>query len=97
MRLSAKTLERLTEIVTGNSQVSPYRSGPQLIEFFRDFGEDDTYGTGFGSRAGYALAKLNKFNGTETIKGITSVPTLIKQIQLVSGTLGEKSVEVLVK
>ena len=27
----------------------------------------------------------------------TSVPTLIKQIQLVSGTLGEKSVAVLVK
>ena len=33
----------------------------------------------------------------EDLVAITSVPTLIKQIQLVSGTLGEKSVEVLVK
>ena len=70
MRLSAKTLERLVEIVTGNSQVSPYRSGPQLIEFFGDFGENDTYGKGFPSRAVYVLDKLKKFNGTETMENI---------------------------
>ena len=41
-----------------------------MIEFFRDFGESDTYGKGFGSRANYARVKLNKFNGTEKMKGI---------------------------
>lgn len=70
MKLSAKTLERLTDIVTGNTAVTPYRTGPRLIEFFRDFGESDTYGKGFGSRADYARVKLNKFNGTEKMKGI---------------------------
>ena len=53
MRISAKTIERLIEIITGNTKKSPYRSGPQLIEFFRDFGERDLYGQGFPARAYY--------------------------------------------
>jgi len=72
MRLSAKTIERLVEIITGNTEKSPYRSGPQLIEFFRDFGERDLYGQGFPSRATYAQEKLRKFNGTETMEKIVS-------------------------
>ena len=44
MKLSAKTIEKLVGIITGDSKVSPYRSGPQLIAFFRDFGERDLYG-----------------------------------------------------
>jgi len=70
MNLSAKTIERLVEIITGNTQKSPYRSGPQLIEFFRDFGERDLYGQGFPSRAIYVQDKLRKFNGTETMKQV---------------------------
>lgn len=70
MRLSAKTIERLVDIITGNSQKSPYRSGPQLIEFFRDFGERDLYGQGFPSRASYVQEKLQNFNGTETMRKI---------------------------
>ena len=72
MRISAKTIERLTEIITGNTEKSPYRSGPQLIEFFRDFGERDLYGKGFPARAYYVQEKLNKFNGTETMEEIIS-------------------------
>lgn len=72
MRLSAKTIDRLVEIITGNTEKSPYRSGPQLIEFFRDFGERDLYGQGFPSRATYAQEKLRKFNGTDTMKRIVS-------------------------
>ena len=72
MRISAKTIERLTEIITGNTEKSPYRSGPQLIEFFRDFGERDLYGKDFPARAYYVQEKLNKFNGTETMEEIIS-------------------------
>lgn len=67
MEISTKTIERLTEIITGNSKRSPYRTGPQLVEFFRDFGEQDTYGAGFPSRASYVQEKLRKFNGTATL------------------------------
>ncbi len=72
MKISAKTIERLTEIITGNTNKSPYRSGPQLIEFFRDFGERDLYGQEFPARGYYVQEKLRKFNGTETVKQIIS-------------------------
>ena len=72
MRINAKTIERLVDIITGNTEKSPYRSGPQLIEFFRDFGERDLYGQGFPSRAHYVQEKLRKFNGTQTLEQIVS-------------------------
>lgn len=72
MRLTAKTLEHLTGIITGDSQKSPYRSGPQLVGFFNDFGEGDLYGQGFPSRAQFARSKLDKFNGTDAMKNIVS-------------------------
>lgn len=72
MRLSARTLEKLVEIITGNSKESPYRSGPQLIQFFHNFGERDLYGQGFPSRHAYTLEKLNKHNGADTMRGIVT-------------------------
>ena len=72
MKLSAKTLERLAGILTGDTGVSPYRTGPKLIDFFYDFGERDLYGQGFPSRGAYTLEKLKKFNGTEAMRGILS-------------------------
>ena len=68
MRISDKTIQRLIEIITGNTDKSPSRSGPQLIEFFRDFGERDLYGQGFPGRGAYVREKLRQFNGTETMK-----------------------------
>ena len=70
MNLSARTIEGLVDVITGNSEKSPYRSGPQLIEFFYDFGERDLYGQGFPSRHIYAQDKLKIFNGTETMRRI---------------------------
>ena len=72
MKISSKTMERLNDIITGNTKKSPYRSGPQLIEFFRDFGERDLYGQDFPARAYYVQEKLKKFNGTETLEKIVS-------------------------
>ena len=72
MKISSKTMERLNNIITGNTNKSPYRSGPQLIEFFRDFGERDLYGQDFPSRANYVQEKLNKFNGTEALEKVVS-------------------------
>ena len=72
MNISAKTIGRLVDIITGNSEKSPYRSGPRLIEFFRDFGERDLYGQGFPSRASYVQEKLRKFNGMEAMEKIVS-------------------------
>lgn len=70
MKLSAKTLERLNEIITGDTPASPYRKGYQIVNFFNDFGEVDLYGQGFPARPAYVREKLDKFNGTDTMKGI---------------------------
>jgi hypothetical protein len=71
MRLSSKTLEATAEIITGNSQLSPYQKLWQITTFFRNFGERDSHpNSGAPSRFSYAFEKLEKFNDTDTIAKI---------------------------
>ncbi|MGH9198211.1 MAG: abortive infection family protein, partial [Acidimicrobiia bacterium] len=71
MRLSSKTLEAAAEIITGNSQLSPYQKLSQITTFFRNFGERDIHpNSGAPSRISYAFEKLEKFNDTDTIPKI---------------------------
>ena len=70
MKITRRTITFLEEFITGNSKISPYQSGPELIEFFEDFGVNDIYGQGFPSRHIYVRNKLQDFNGTETIDHI---------------------------
>ncbi|KTF67569.1 abortive infection family protein [Sphingomonas sp. HT-1] len=70
MNLSFNTLERLNDIITGDSKKSPYRSGYQLVNFFNQFGEEDLYGQGFPARPVYVREKLNRFNGTLAMKEV---------------------------
>lgn len=73
-KFSARTLEAIQKVVTGNpvddhGAVAPYQSGPALIAFFSDFGFGDTYprGGGFPSRWAYAESRLSELNGTPRI------------------------------
>jgi hypothetical protein len=71
MRLSSKTLEAAAEIITGNSQLSPYQKLWQITTFFRNFGERDIHpNSGAPSRFSYAFEKLEKFNDTDMIAKI---------------------------
>jgi hypothetical protein len=71
MRLSSKTLEATAEIITGNSQLSPYQTLWQITNFFHNFGERDIHpNSGAPSRFHYAMEKLEKFNDTGTIAKI---------------------------
>lgn len=72
MLLSAKTLDQLNNIITGDKNTSPYRKGYQLVNFFNEFGESDLYGQGFPARPVYVREKLEKFNGTSTMKEIVA-------------------------
>jgi len=67
MRLGNKSIQALGKIITGDEGISPYRSGPQLVALFNDFGADDMYGQGFPSRWKYAEDKLRVINGTKAI------------------------------
>ncbi|GGG89948.1 hypothetical protein GCM10007415_25330 [Parapedobacter pyrenivorans] len=61
MIIQQGTLEKLRELI---NEATEYRSGPKLVEFFRDLGFNDTYGQGFPSRWVYTQERLNKLNGT---------------------------------
>ena len=70
MKVSHPTIEYLTGIITGDSNKSEYRSGPQLVDFFNSLGEQDTYGQGFPARANYTQSKLEKVNNTQKMKRV---------------------------
>jgi len=59
MKIQQKTIEKLRELINEETE---YRSGPNLINFFRDFGFNDTYGQGFPSRWVYTEDKLYALN-----------------------------------
>jgi tetratricopeptide (TPR) repeat protein len=77
INIDSKTVEALQKIITGDpvsdeGTLAPYRSGPELVNFFNQFGKNDEYGEGFPSRWMYAEASISELNGT---------PALIKVIE----------------
>lgn len=78
VEVSPPTLNSLVKVITGGppggggdvDRHGPYRSGPDIIEFFRPFGFDDEYGRGFGSRQPHTRAKLVDLNGTPQMKEV---------------------------
>ena len=70
MKISEQTISALGSIITGDGGRAPYRTGPQLVAFFNEFGSEGSYGAGFPSRWYYAEEKLREFNDTTTMKKI---------------------------
>jgi len=63
MKIARNTLAELVKIVTGDTKMSPYRSGPILVRLFNEFGANDFYEQGFPSRWKYTEEKLLPLNG----------------------------------
>lgn len=63
--ISDRSVEFLRDLISGDSQITEYKSGPQLVRFFNQLGLDDMYGQGFPSRWMYVQQKLDEINGTE--------------------------------
>ena len=70
MKISEKTLRFLAKAISGNNKLTPYKTGPQLIEFFINYGANDQYGPDFPSRETYTLEKLREYNDSKTLKSI---------------------------
>lgn len=68
MKLSPRTLDKLTGIITGEVGPYPYRTGPKIIAFFNALGWDETYGSTFGSRNQHARNKLEALNGSPKMR-----------------------------
>ncbi|NEQ46277.1 MAG: abortive infection family protein [Leptolyngbya sp. SIOISBB] len=56
--------------MTGDEGISTYRSGPDLVRLFNDYGSNDEYGQGFPSRWQYAEQKLRELNGTPALAAL---------------------------
>ena len=70
MKISERTVKRVAEIITGDKGLSPYRTGPQLVRFFNEFGTNHVYGQGFPARWSFAEECIRQFNDTPTLKKI---------------------------
>lgn len=64
MKLSPRTIQQLARIIIGDTKVAPYRSGPDLVRLFNEFGANDLYGKDFPARWRYADEKITKLSET---------------------------------
>lgn len=69
MKLSGTTVNILQEIITGDCKLTPYRSGPDLVDLFNGYGSTDVYprGGGFPPRRQYTNEKVQHLNGSDAI------------------------------
>jgi hypothetical protein len=74
MNLSDFTLEFIGSAISGDTAGFPYRSGPNLVKFFNQFGARDVYPTdgGFPTRRIYAQDKLKDLNGVPLMREVIS-------------------------
>jgi hypothetical protein len=72
MKISRNTLAELVKIITGDTNMSPYRSGPMLVRLFNEFGSNDFYAQGFPSRWKYTEEKLLPLNGTTSLRRLVN-------------------------
>ena len=68
MNLSNQTLNALALILTGDNKISPYLSGPMLVDFFNNIGFAEIYYQGFPTRIVYAKDKLVEINNNPRIE-----------------------------
>lgn len=68
--LDSLTIGHLKNYITGDTNKVKYMSGPNLVEFFNNFGRNDFYAQGFPSRWFYTENCLNELNGTKEMKKI---------------------------
>lgn len=91
MNLSEYTIEFLGSAIAGDLDGFPYRSGPQLVKFFNQFGARDVYpsGGGFPTRRIYAQDKLRELNGATLMKEVLSKALDPREFSKASGNADE--------
>lgn len=70
MQLSKYSIRKLAKLINGDTDQFPYMSGPELVDFFNQFGFRDLYGDGFPSRWVYVENKLLEKNGDQSLATI---------------------------
>ncbi len=73
MTITEYALGELKSFVSGDNGLTPYLSGPKLVELFNSFGERNEYRAGFPSRNKYVLEHIVKLNGTKNLRDIFEI------------------------
>ena len=70
MKVSESTITAFGKTLAGDDERAPYMSGPKLVDFFNEFGSNDSYswGGGFPTRRVYAADKFREINGTDKLR-----------------------------
>lgn len=73
-KISSKTEEALAKIIVGDNKKYLYRKGYELVEFFNQFGFEDTYSVlNFTSRIHYTIGKVKRMNEIGNIDELMEV------------------------
>ena len=70
MKISERTIKPLGRVITGDSGISPYRSGIDLVAFFNECGTNHQYGAGFPSRWMFAESCIRELNDSPALKKV---------------------------
>jgi len=70
MKISEHTIALLKLVVTGDSEFTPYLSGPKLVKLFNKYGFNLTYEQGFPSRHIFAEERLREMNNSSNLKSL---------------------------
>ena len=70
MKISERTIKFLGKALCGDTGLIPYKTGPQLVDFFVNYGANDRYEEGFPTRWRYTEEKIREYNGTKVLKEI---------------------------
>lgn len=70
MKLTSFTIKHLAKMIAGDTAGWPYRSGPDLVRFFNEYGFRDVYAQGFPTRYIFAEEKLKDLNNKDILKDV---------------------------
>lgn len=73
MKLSPRTIVKLAELVSGNNDLAPYRTGQELVNLFNSFGFNDHYSKGFVARKTFTEEKLGELNGKDALRSLINM------------------------
>lgn len=68
MKIAYRTIQEFGRIITGDSSITPYKTGSDLVRFFNELGFNDRYEEGFPSRWKYTEDCLISMNRDGMIK-----------------------------
>lgn len=70
MKLATFTITHLSKMISGDKEGWPYRSGPELVKFFNQYGFRDVYEQGFPTRYVFVEEKLKSLNSKDILKDV---------------------------